>query len=238
MASGGFPKEPRQLMINLMYLVLTALLALNVSAEILHAFHVVNSGLDVSSSAETEKNDQTFAAFNEQLKNDKDRTTPFYNKAQEAKQLSDKLFDSIEYLKRQIIIGSGGIIDNVTQKHLDKEALSKDPYKSMPVSELMKKGELFDDRNLEVSTNIMINKLNGDKLKEKINTLRNNLLSLVDDPNEKKNLESEVSLKAVDPTEKMDGVLKNWSETNFEMVPTIAAITLLNKFQNDIRNSE
>src|SRR5437773_7223351 len=112
MATGGFPKEPRQLMINLMYLVLTALLALNVSAEILHAFHVVNSGLDVSSSAETQKNDQTFAAFNEQLKNDKDRTTPFYNKAQQAKKLSDALHDTIEYLKRQIIIGSGGIVDN------------------------------------------------------------------------------------------------------------------------------
>ncbi|HYV91555.1 MAG TPA: GldM family protein [Chitinophagales bacterium] len=225
-------------MINLMYLVLTALLALNVSAEILHAFHVVNSGLDVSSSAETQKNNQTFAAFNEQLKNDKERTTPFFNKAQQAKQLSDKLYDSIEDLKRQIISGSKGIVDNVTHKHLDKEDLSKDPYKSMPVSELMKKGELFDDRNLEVSTNVMINNGNGDRLKAKINTLRNNLLSLVDDPNEKKNLEAEVSLKAVDPTEKMDGVLKNWSETNFEMVPTIAAITLLNKFQNDIRNSE
>src|SRR6185503_2522192 len=112
MASGGFPKEPRQLMINLMYLVLTALLALNVSAEILHAFHVVNTGLDVSSSAETQKNNQTFAAFEEQMRNDKDRTTPFYNKAMKAKQLSDKLFDSIEDLKRQIIIGSGGMTDN------------------------------------------------------------------------------------------------------------------------------
>src|SRR5437867_12972054 len=103
MATGGFPKEPRQLMINLMYLVLTALLALNVSAEILHAFHVVNTGLDVSSTAESEKNDQTFAAFKEQLKNDQERTLPFYNKAEQAKKLSDALFDSIENLKRQII---------------------------------------------------------------------------------------------------------------------------------------
>jgi len=235
MASGGFPKEPRQLMINLMYLVLTALLALNVSAEILHAFHVVNSGLDVSSSAETQKNDQTFAAFNEQLKNDKERTTPFFNKAQQAKKLSDALFDTIENLKRQIITGSKGIIDNVSKERMD---LTKDPYKSMPVSELMKKGELFDDRNLDVSTRIMINDGNGDKLKAGINKLRSDFLGLIDDPNEKKKLESEVSLKADDPTEKMDGVLKNWSETNFEMVPTIAAITLLNKFQNDIRNSE
>lgn len=235
MASGGFPKEPRQLMINLMYLVLTALLALNVSAEILHAFHVVNSGLDVSSIAESEKNAQTFAAFNEQLKNDKDRTQKYYDRAMQAKKLSDVLYDSIEYLKRQMIIGSGGINDNVTQ---DKMDLTKDPYKTMPVSDLMKKGELEDDRNLEISTNLMINKGYGDKLKTNINKLRGDLLSLVDDPNAKKDLQSQVPLKADDPTEKMDGVLKNWSETNFEMVPSIAAITLLNKFQNDIRNSE
>ena len=42
----ALPKEPRQKMINMMYLVLTALLALNVSAEILNAFKTVNRSLD------------------------------------------------------------------------------------------------------------------------------------------------------------------------------------------------
>jgi Skp family chaperone for outer membrane proteins len=41
----ALPKEPRQKMINLMYLVLTALLALNVSAEILNAFKTVDNSL-------------------------------------------------------------------------------------------------------------------------------------------------------------------------------------------------
>jgi len=41
----SLPKEPRQKMINIMYLVLTALLALNVSAEILNAFKVVDNSL-------------------------------------------------------------------------------------------------------------------------------------------------------------------------------------------------
>jgi len=44
----ALPKEPRQKMINLMYLVLTALLALNVSAEILNAFKTVNETLENS----------------------------------------------------------------------------------------------------------------------------------------------------------------------------------------------
>src|SRR4026208_760706 len=142
MSGSGFPKEPRQLMINLMYLVLTALLAMNVSAEILHAFHVVNSGLDVSSSAEAQKNSQTFAAFAEQYRNDSTRTGPYLAKAMEAKKLSDKLYDSIEDLKRQIINGSGGLKSNTTGEKMD--------LKTAPLSELMKQGELEDDRNLEI----------------------------------------------------------------------------------------
>lgn len=82
----SIPKQPRQIMINLMYLVLTALLALNVSAEILHAFHVVNSGLDVSSSAQSEKNDQSFAAFDEQYKNDPVRTGPYLERPRKPSQ--------------------------------------------------------------------------------------------------------------------------------------------------------
>ena len=42
----SLPREPRQKMINMMYLVLTALLALNVSSEILNAFKTVNNSLE------------------------------------------------------------------------------------------------------------------------------------------------------------------------------------------------
>src|SRR5690606_3405950 len=52
----AIPKEPRQLMINIMYLVLTALLALNVSAEIFNAFDVVEKGLKKSNNVLDENN--------------------------------------------------------------------------------------------------------------------------------------------------------------------------------------
>lgn len=226
----SIPKEPRQIMINLMYLVLTALLALNVSAEILHAFHVVNSGLTVSSAAITNKNNQTFDAFNEQFKNDPVRTGPFLEKAKNTKKSSDDLYNEIEALQREIIELSGGIIDKETKKKMD--------VNSMPYSELMRKGELDNDRDLDVSTTIMINRGKGDSLKMKINKLRADLLATVDNPVDKKAIETQLPLMAVDPTEKLDGVMKSWTETNFEMVPTIAALTLLNKYQNDIRTSE
>ena len=47
----ALPKEPRQKMINLMYLVLTALLALNVSAEILNAFRTVDNSLNATNTS-------------------------------------------------------------------------------------------------------------------------------------------------------------------------------------------
>ncbi|MCS6990276.1 MAG: hypothetical protein NZL95_00230 [Chitinophagales bacterium] len=226
----SIPKEPRQIMINLMYLVLTALLALNVSAEILHAFHVVNSGISDSVEAINSKNDKTFAAFEKQMQNDPERTRPFMEKAMIAKKLSDELFNKIEALKKEIVVKSGGLVDKQTGK--------KVPVTDAPLSEQLKKANLFDDRNLDIATNIMVLNRKGHQLQADINKLRQDLLALVEDPAAKKELESQMPLIAEDPTEKKDGVLKNWAEMNFELVPTIAAITLLNKFQNDIRNSE
>ena len=52
----SIPKEPRQLMINIMYLVLTALLALNVSAEIFNAFEMVDKGLNSANETLDESN--------------------------------------------------------------------------------------------------------------------------------------------------------------------------------------
>ena len=63
----ALPKEPRQKMINLMYLVLTALLALNVSAEILNAFKTVNNSLTAASSTLDKKNTNIFSSFKASL---------------------------------------------------------------------------------------------------------------------------------------------------------------------------
>ena len=81
----------RQQMINLMYLVLTAMLALNVSAEVLNAFKTVRDGLDESSSNLNTTVQKTMEAFNESMKNDPVKTEPWLKKAQEAIKLSDEL---------------------------------------------------------------------------------------------------------------------------------------------------
>ena len=47
----GGKETPRQKMISMMYLVLTALFALNVSVDILDAFAIVNDGLETSNAS-------------------------------------------------------------------------------------------------------------------------------------------------------------------------------------------
>ena len=64
----SIPKEPRQLMINLMYLVLTAMLALNVSAEIINAFFVVDKGIKKSNDIVGTANEAMINAIAKQVK--------------------------------------------------------------------------------------------------------------------------------------------------------------------------
>ena len=66
----SIPKEPRQMMINMMYLVLTAMLALNVSAEVLNAFTIVNDGIKRTNKAIESKNSSVYEAFEEKAKDD------------------------------------------------------------------------------------------------------------------------------------------------------------------------
>ena len=52
--------SPRQKMINMMYLVLIALLALNVSKEVLNAFVLINAGLVRTTDNFSEKNQKIY----------------------------------------------------------------------------------------------------------------------------------------------------------------------------------
>ena len=69
----ALPKEPRQKMINMMYLVLTALLALNVSAEIINAFKTVNTSLNKSNSTLSAASGEIYSAFQTSLEDPKTR---------------------------------------------------------------------------------------------------------------------------------------------------------------------
>src|SRR3954462_11861199 len=101
----SLPKEPRQKMINMMYLVLTALLALNVSVEVLNAFKTVNRSIEGSNSVVTDKNKQTYHNFEAALADAKtaEKAKPWAPSATKAQQLSGDLCKYIEGLKNELI---------------------------------------------------------------------------------------------------------------------------------------
>src|SRR5690606_8719378 len=109
----ALPKEPRQKMINLMYLVLTALLALNVSAEVIDAFTTVDKSL-TQSNANIDKANQTLIKSFEAKKKEAAtaaRAADYGAKAERAKALSATMYKYLDDLKTELMNNSGYKVD-------------------------------------------------------------------------------------------------------------------------------
>jgi gliding motility-associated protein GldM len=106
----ALPREPRQKMINMMYLVLTALLALNVSSEILNAFKTVNKSLENTNSTVNKSTETIMASLQQKTTESATETKAkiWYPHALNAQQLSKGVFTYIQGLKDQILREAGG----------------------------------------------------------------------------------------------------------------------------------
>jgi len=213
----SLPKEPRQKMINMMYLVLTALLALNVSAEILNAFKTVDRSLMIASGVAEQKNVEIFKSFKAKLEDptSREKAAIWEPKAQQVKKISDNLYNYIEGLKIELKKESGlKIVDGK---------------------------EEFKEDDLDAGTRLLVQyapegKGKGKELFEKLKVYKEQLLSI--DPEMKKEIELGLPLDLTIPPTSSDAGKTDWAYAYFHMTPTIAAITIMSKFQNDVRNSE
>ena len=96
-------------MIGMMYLVLTALLALNVSVEILNAFLVVNESMETTNKTFNSKTIDFYSNFEKQYQNEPDKVGPFWEKAKQARKLSDEMKAYLNSVKYEAISKSEGI---------------------------------------------------------------------------------------------------------------------------------
>lgn len=99
----GAKETPRQKMIGMMYLVYTALLAMNVSKDILDAFDTVNSGVQTTNITLSNQIDQKYAAFQEQYSKEPEKAGPYWEEAQNLKKEADDLINYIEALKWDLV---------------------------------------------------------------------------------------------------------------------------------------
>ncbi len=205
------PEAPRQRMISLMYLVLTAMLALNVDKTVLDAFVMVNHNFMQSIESSIAKNQRVYDDFNNAAAENPTKAGDLNKAVLRVKASSDSLYQYIHSLKELIVKKADGPnwnIDNI---------ISQD--------------------DLHYSAEQMINKKHGIELKEAIERYRNSLLALVDTSNTELVNSLQRSLDTSAPTPK-DGQTPTWESNKFEGYPLIAVITLMSKIQSDVRNSE
>lgn len=241
--AGGGRVSPRQKMINMMYLVLTAMLALNVSAEILKAFNLVNSSLMNSTRILDVTNGKAFDAFAaEEKKQGMAKVAPFRKAGEEVKKEADALFAYIAELKNELTIASGteGKVKTPTMEDFHDEESFKEWQRSGA-------GRLKGEGNLEVPTHILVgvegkNNGKGYELKKRIAAARAKMLSLVNGASAVAKFD-ETTFSIEDPKDPSKEETKgegntDWVRQRFGEVPTAAAVTLLSKYQADIRNGE
>jgi len=119
MSLGDLP--PRQKMINIMYLVLLALLAMNVSKEILHSFVIINEGLEETTGHFEDKINTSYARFEKLMADDPKKVEKFYQRAQLVADDADKIDELLEEIKIKIIADA----DKITEEEAKRDHLRK-----------------------------------------------------------------------------------------------------------------
>src|SRR5512137_2123353 len=125
--------SPRQKMIGMMYLVLTAMLALNVQKEVVKAFMKVDKGLTLTVDNYVKKNSFIYADFAQSNATSPEKTGPYYKKALYVKQRADELYTYIQDIKIEMIKEADGPEAKAVQGNLiDIELVEKYDENNIP----------------------------------------------------------------------------------------------------------
>ena len=163
------PVSPRQKMINLMYVVLMAMLALNVSSEVLDGFSLVEESLNRTTANSAKENLSIYGDFESQMKANPEKVRQWFDKATQVKHMSDSLYNLAQELKEAIV----------------KEADGSD-------------GDVLNIRNkedLEAATQVMLapGKGRGKELYNAINSFRERILKMVGDERQRSMISSNMT---------------------------------------------
>ena len=224
MGATNCPETPRQRLIGMMYLVLTAMLALNVSKDILNAFVIVDETL-VNSTKIMQSNiaNDDYQLDKQKMILGEDKVADAIGKAAKVKNLSNDLVTYIEKLRGEFIAA----VDD-TEKNKDGSLKS--------VKDIGAKD------NISKASNFMIGQPNkrgrAFELKEKISTYRTEILKLIDNEEDRKNLDKIIGLEMDKIYRNKDNKEETWEAHYFENTIAVACVTLLNKTINEVFNAE
>jgi len=249
----GGKETPRQKMIGMMYLVLTALLALNVSKDILDAFIQIDDGLNVTNNVLNDKAASTLRSLQEPKPEDAEKAKPFAAKALEVEQWSKDMISYIEEMKARVMAAShksnadgAGFEEYMKDgKAIPPGTLDED---GKPV--ITKKDENQNNTTLLVGANPespRTDPFSANELKAKLTDFKNKLVAIkiakADSSGKSFELPEDVksSLEntfALPAGKDHDGKDAPWETHNFYHMPLVAVIASLSKIETDVMNSK
>jgi gliding motility-associated protein GldM len=206
----SIPKEPRQLMINLMYLVLTAMLALNVSAEIINAFFALEKGIQNSSRIVDKSNVNVMTALDKSVTLNP-KLSEWKTKAVKAQQIAKAFEDQVEAYRSELFKEAGG----PHPEHPDRPLKYKDK---------------------DVTTRLFVDEGRGAKLEASLKQARESLLGLLD-PKDRKDWETKLPLSVDIPEPEHGQPVLTWPVAKFNQMPVAAVMPTFAKMVNDSKVS-
>ncbi len=229
----GYKETPRQKMIGMLYLVLTALLALNVSKDILNAFVSVNEGMVHTNRTFAVKNNTLMAEFERQLAQQEERVRPFYEKALEARRLTEEMVQYIEDLNTDIIANTEF---NLTLEPNNAHR-SHERWQRAQEVDLADVGKLdnYHRPMIAMGVNRMEEIPNGRarQLKERIYQYREDMLNLLDEDQQ-----IDLALDYPDAVNKHYGREMPWEFNTFYYTVLAAHPVIFNRMISDVLNAE
>ncbi|MEG0949351.1 MAG: gliding motility protein GldM [Bacteroidales bacterium] len=201
---------PRQKMINLMYIVFLAMLALNVSSDVLNGFKQVEDSLAKSNEGTRSRNEKLYDELRLLKESNPEKASVWYAKATDLRSKTDSLYGYVENLKEQIVRYADG--------------------KDADVNNIRRRD------NLEATNFIMLSPAmaEGKKLRSAIDSYRETLVSMI--PGKEQSVIAGYLSTEIPENGMASG--KSWQSVMFENIPVSAAVTILTKMQGDIRNAE
>jgi len=207
----GGKQSPRQKMINLMYLVFIAMLAMNMTKEVLSAFGFMKDKLEENNTSITEKNNVAYQNLTTKASEQPDKFGPLKQKADKVKTLSSNFFNYLEDLKAKLIA--------------DYE--DKKDYEAMDHSDFLDTYFFVGDKYTP----------KGQEFLDKINGYRTGVIAALGDGSEKLKATIEKRFSTADETDR-EGVKRPWLNYHFEGFPTVASLTNFTQMQADVKNTE
>ncbi|MBR1785105.1 MAG: hypothetical protein IJ760_06690 [Bacteroidales bacterium] len=235
----------------MMYLVYTAMLALNVSAEVVSGFKTVGNAMSKSNENLQVKLDDTYTNFSEALKNSPDKVKEQYDKAQEVKQLSIELenfIDSVSYTFVSKLESKAKINYDPTNPKLVREISFKNPDGTINLDSVelaMKLGGFSWINKLDnnhIGTPFFIGKAEGEnptsgaavEVKKKIIEYKQRVKQILGEDSVHVSLGLDVEREELNSDKK----LTSWEMLNFNNTVAGAALVTLTRMKAETMNAE